>query len=798
MKGITHAYAVALAGLSLMMGCGSYQDQHPSKEQPLLTHISGKVAPGSLWNGIVTAVELDNDGNAKSALGWALTDENGLYEISLEEPYSGGVILLDVRFGQNTKIKCPSLNGCADSVFGEWMDLGRDLIMNAVCAPGGEKGKAHITPLTHMAASRVLSSGMVTPSAAARANSEVSQMVGVSVLTCDIGDIDRLEDLARKGGPCLRHTLFLAGMADFLISSHDGSYELAIQALSDSFLSGTLGYNQTRTIIDRVKQAMVEVFDHMDMPEQYTGDIIMGHTSMESIITNLNGKDYNPEPSDGAGKASVDQAKLLLNQARTFVMQILENQTEPLSSLRIESVSVDSFMDKQIHRLIQLLGETLRQVLDNLDLPGMIGEENLSIFDHNLANIGEVYVAAMESAQGVSWTINGDLWAGVPIRIADLNIRSSLSAEDLSQAASLLDEGVFLTVDGRIENEFMSINLQHTRLDLTARDRTVTNLVFDGAVIIRLLDRTYSGQATLTWNSLGSPLATPNVTWTQLDGPALPDPDDGMQLLSQAFVSLEPVLDLDDFCFEDSAFSLKGSKTIPLDNLSETTHATIDSYIELCQEGMMQPVTVAMMYPDQGNVLLSCQGMDSMGSPVQNTIRFGLFESLEHDLTDDIFEDYGGLLVPSQLSFHTLSLNGEPCISLSYGLILADLEDLNLFIQGRLTATVSAIIPEMPALTATVSVSRNHGAGGSLSMTICYAGKNYTLYFESPDLTEDLKGTLILSNPDDVRFVIHASKDNYKNATGTVYVGGETVGRIQIANGIPLIRYVDGTFESLF
>jgi hypothetical protein len=132
-----------------------------------------------------------------------------------------------------------------------------------------------------------------------------------------------------------------------------------------------------------------------------------------------------------------------------------------------------------------------------------------------------------------------------------------------------------------------------------------------------------------------------------------------------------------------------------------------------------------------------------------------------------------------------------------YNVELAAFENADNYIKGTLTVTASATVPDMPGIMATGTVSRTSLDGGDASLLVTYNGESYTLKVESGDVQNlSENGILYLTNPDGVEFKIVSSLDDADDLTVTV--GVEQVGTITTTNGMALVRYSDGTFESLY
>ncbi|MCW8995799.1 MAG: hypothetical protein OQK77_08285, partial [Psychromonas sp.] len=137
-------------------------------------------------------------------------------------------------------------------------------------------------------------------------------------------------------------------------------------------------------------------------------------------------------------------------------------------------------------------------------------------------------------------------------------------------------------------------------------------------------------------------------------------------------------------------------------------------------------------------------------------------------------------------------------------LTFADFETADNFVQGTFTVTADLNVSELPQASVVASASRTAFAGGNAQVTVSYDGSSFTIAAESDDLEaeEYPTATLSITNPDGVKLSVNMSEtqngDDYELA-GTVSVGGTAVGTIEETdNGLVLVRYTDGTFETLY
>lgn len=132
-----------------------------------------------------------------------------------------------------------------------------------------------------------------------------------------------------------------------------------------------------------------------------------------------------------------------------------------------------------------------------------------------------------------------------------------------------------------------------------------------------------------------------------------------------------------------------------------------------------------------------------------------------------------------------------------------DFETASYFVEGSLTVTAVANVPELPEATVIASVSRTELDGGDVSIVVSYDGQSFTLAVDSEDLEADApEATVTLTNPDGVKLIVNLAEtesgDQYL-VDGSVFVGETQVGTVEETDsGIVLVRYTDGTFESLY
>jgi len=122
-------------------------------------------------------------------------------------------------------------------------------------------------------------------------------------------------------------------------------------------------------------------------------------------------------------------------------------------------------------------------------------------------------------------------------------------------------------------------------------------------------------------------------------------------------------------------------------------------------------------------------------------------------------------------------------------------ESADNFLQGNLTVSTTADITGLPEASIVISVDRNTFKGFEGSITVSHGGQSFKLEAESSDVDSDT-ASLTLTNPDGVKLIVDLV--DAEIIDGTVSVSGTQIGTVSVVNGLVLVRYNDGTFETLY
>ena len=156
---------------------------------------------------------------------------------------------------------------------------------------------------------------------------------------------------------------------------------------------------------------------------------------------------------------------------------------------------------------------------------------------------------------------------------------------------------------------------------------------------------------------------------------------------------------------------------------------------------------------------------------------------------------YGGGLQYVDLQYMEYENPGYRVYYQAYLTPMVETEDN--FISGRLSVTAQVDSPDLPQATATLAINRDQFRMADAILTIAYDGQSYSLEVDVIEQPDSATGVITLSNADGVELVLDVQAED--DISGVARVGGKQVGTVSTtSDGLTLIRYNDGTFESLF
>lgn len=333
------AVIVTTLGLTACGGGGSSSTDGGSSSFSSAT-TSGTAAKGIISGGIVTATEVST-GNE---VGSALTDTDGKYELTIGSSYQGEPIELAITADADTQMKCDATAGCgtrADDItdsdnnidFGEWYKPGEGGIQMRALLPSLSNGaaiSASITPFTEMAANRAEQDGISEESIAA-ANSEVTSLLGVNILNTPPVDITALpSDASATEIAYAALASAAANLSD--IDSETGVIDIqaGIDVLASSLSSEGIVAND-----DDTDESVISLQDIIAAATTTLNSADVEDTSgvFNGLQEDVQGAGVdglvNPEPVDSTTLSNVEKAKALVEDFRTYAMDLDATISDP-------------------------------------------------------------------------------------------------------------------------------------------------------------------------------------------------------------------------------------------------------------------------------------------------------------------------------------------------------------------------------------------------------------------------------------------------------------------------------------
>ena len=799
----------------LGVGCSSNDDG------PKVTpgSLSGSVAKGIVKNGIVKAHLMNADGSAGDEVASTNTGPDGSYSLTMPDSYDGSPLLLKLSAGDSTTMVCDVSAGCGSTAFGGDIALTGTGFTLSAAVPSVEDDttvNASITAFTDMAASKVMADGGVSASSILAANSQVSQLVGVNILSASPVNIaDRDDDTATfaKATPAeQRYSIMLAAFASeaFKDTGTDGVDVSDLIANIDSFntdfadgdigdadgLSPTALYAAASAVI----QASASSLDADTITQANQFVTIMQAQIDDDIIA--------PEPTTGENPSQVAQAKAFLSEVRTWAnsLQTLENPAEELlndAGTISETLNADSGAVLEV--LSMALGVAAEAISDANDdgtaVPGSVtvndddGESigTVTITDGSVDGSSKEYVLSSTGLSGVvmdaTVKLNVDPQPNTTVSAGDVTLSVDGTASNSNIALALsnveftinLTESLELGADDDISSKFGGAGLKGMLSAAVLDEGTATGekIVGDAEIKFVSLAPSVGGSISNDINMTLEKIALNDLTVTNDDSETAGlsisfEVNDAASFDTLSYLDSEPVIytkipkiDLDLQAMESP---------LNLASVDEYRYEKYGTYNN--STGIWSPMSCAYEFGDFGSRIGGCLDGDTIGI---------------HDQVKTAFYSQAYVTSVEVDNYHVVVDTSD-----SYGrarLELTDMETAESFLDATLNITGKIDLDGREEAMLTITANKTGIDAGNMTATLGYAGKSLQLSASTSNGDEDgTDASLSFSNAAGVAMTMTAS-DDFTN--GNVTVDGEEVGVIESEDGVILMRYNDGTFESL-
>ena len=820
----------------LATGCSSNDDSMASTP----SKITGTVAKGIVINGIVTAYALDASGG-ETQVGTAITDDKGFYSITLDESYDNSLpIKIKLKPGTNTTMLCDSSAGCGTGIEpGDSIPLAEDsnfeLTAISTSVADGETAVASVTPFTNMAASIITNGGVVSDAAVLAATSKISYYAGVPITTTQ--PVNIAEDLASGTADQQEYTIMLAALAKQVFKDKDSDGEIDIAdviANLEAFNTdaededlGDGGLSLTALYAD----AATELADAGDIIG--TADEITNKLTAQAVTAANNGGVIPFAETTGENPDEVVQAKAFVSEVRTWANS-LQDLESPADVFLEEAKTINNTLDSNGKAVFEIAAQSIEAVVKeidrSIDADGAIASP-IPLVDDNGATVGMITLTDNSTAGVTSIAMEATNLSGVDVS-GNIGVNSDLDASTFAAGDFVFNFA------GTASNSSTRITLEDASFTMTltedfVRDQDSVNETNPGGMGLagKLTVEALNSSGASTGDKIS---ANAEVKFVGLDssvGNSLAN-DMNLSLLKLALndlsvtntegstAGLSASIVMDNAASFDTLTYLNSDSTIKdrfnndyafadFDVSAAKTEFGIDTFqsyyygyyrqvgLNSFYLGNNQPVfnnTInGSTIIDQG-VGTCARGLDSSN----NSVNFYCIKDQDvSDLNTQIAEKYSGYNSINSVTlkeFHYNDFNGGDLYGYAE-IELKDMETAESFLQATINITGKVDLAEHPEAVLSITANKTGFKDGNLTATLAYAGKSLSLTATTAGGDEEnTDASLSFSNADGVAMTISKADDW---TSGNVTVGNSEVGTIEDLNGSLIMRYNDGTFESL-
>lgn len=781
--------------------------------------ITGTVAKGIVIKGIVKAYALAANGT-ETLIGSGITDDKGFYSITIDDSYDNSQpIKIKLTPGTETTMLCDATAGCGTGVGpGEPVSIpeGSGFQLTAISASvaDGATAKASVTPFTSMAETIVTKSGGdIDNAAVAAATSKIKNLLGgLDPSQIDPVDITNATDLSAANDEQQQYTVMLSALADqaFSDTSNDGVTLDDVIANLKTFntdveddIPGNNGFN------------IVELYkDAVDIAEATDG--ISTETIAETkddnavgVLAEANNGEFPLISTTDENLDDIAKAKAFVTEVRTWATA-LQDLESPADVFLDEAKTISDTLGSNGKAVFEIAAQSIDAVIKEIDRSLDADETiapSITLMDNGAA-VGNIMLTdnSDDDANTTSIAMEATDLSGVAIS-GSIGVNSSLDATTFSAGDFTFN------FSGTASNSSTKITLEDAAFTMTLAEDVVrgqdsNESPVDGMAVAGQLTAETLENGVATGDKI---VANAEIKLVKLDENAGPSLKNDMDL------NIEKIA-LNNLSVTNAAGSTSGlSVSLMMNNATSFDAVSFLSYEPVVNWGLSDDFEPSDINFDQTKEAFSlntisylqyykysyyanntytenyqtcAEGYAENGSFVQYSCLAGDAGNLIPQITPQ-YSDYNYVNTVTLQDFY---FDGYRIYG-SVELELDDMETAESFLDATLNITGRIDLADHANAVLSITANKTGFKDGTLTGTLAYDGKILSLNATTAGgEVENTDGSLSFSNADGVAMTVTETSD-WKS--GTVTVGNSEVGTIEDLNGALIMRYNDGTFESL-
>jgi hypothetical protein len=749
-----------LAITASLVACGSDNKSSPSTATP--TSVAGSSSKGIVIGGIVNAYSLTDIGTVDRTNKLAeptTTADDGSYSLTLNSNYvSGTPVYVEITAVDGTLMRCDLVNCGTTAVFGETYPLADGFAMSAtVDKAAGSSVAVNITPITDIASKLTLQkivSGASPSAAAAASNAQVADRLGITggLINQPIVDITSASSVNAASIDALEYNLKSAGaVAAMLKGDSTITLEKAMENFVNQFSNGGIADKEDNgSTAVTLEELLEEALALLEEVKKNTG-VDQENSSVGASKTNM-ARDEKAAETTGSTTASQGEVADDVGDEGLVATKAFVKQVRNLANAGVISAKQEAFAEQ-----IDLASEAVSADSD-------IVAEALGLGLHAIVGAYEFYQDAPDEEKPSSAKING-----ITVAISESAGTVTLSVDD---AVALNETEVTIKLsaaDGTVINENEPVKTTDGNTKTVSESGsataalTVSGSAASTAASITINEGSFSGalsydnQKTETENQ---PVTSDGYSDTWDDEFTITNIDAKLNITLAQLNS-------------DNNVGFTGNMALTLGELTGTEEGSYTnsySYIEWQNNSNAEQYTETVTF-DGFEISLSGEFSDDLGNAISASLAANIdnFSGNCNQESSYSYQDGGSYSYECDLN-ETENDYAMASLSIVFNL---DIDGVNDDVKVEFNA------------------SRTGLETGDGTLNLSYGGKQLNLAYQGGN-------SVTLSNHNGVTMTLTETEvDDETSLTGDIKQGGSAFATISDDSGAVVIRYNDGSFETI-